>query len=48
MIWKGTCGSVADDDDEEEEERKYELLVDDAGDVGVMGVVGVEHLDDVG
>jgi len=46
MIWKGTCGSVEEVDDDDDE-PKYELPVDDAGDVGVMGVVGDEHLDDV-
>ena len=35
MIWNGTCGSL-----EDEGEWKYELPVDDAGE---MGVLGVEH-----
>lgn len=40
MIWNGTCGSL-----EDEGELKYELAVDEAGE---MGVLGVEHRDEGG
>jgi hypothetical protein len=38
MIWNGICGSADDD-----RELKYELPVEDAGE---MGVLGVEHRED--
>ena len=41
-MWYGTCGDARPDDERE----KYPLPADDAGDKGVMGVLGDESRDD--
>lgn len=41
-MWYGTCGDASPDDERE----KYPLPADDAGDKGVMGVLGDESRDD--
>jgi len=41
-MWYGTCGDASPDD----ERLKYPLPADDAGDKGVMGVLGDESRDD--